>query len=80
MLRDDRLGGMAPSPIKKLRVTEESGLAPGPSRRRFGASRRSGVNRVLGPLVRTVRTTHPQADVKLIGRAYEVAAGCHANQ
>ena len=46
---------------------------------RFGASR-SGVNPVLEPLIRTVRTTHPKADIRLIERAYEVAAKCHANQ
>jgi GTP pyrophosphokinase len=47
---------------------------------RFGSPRGSGVNRVLEPLIRTVRTTHPKADIKLIERAYEVAARCHANQ
>jgi GTP diphosphokinase / guanosine-3',5'-bis(diphosphate) 3'-diphosphatase len=38
------------------------------------------VNPVLEPLVRTVRTTHPKADVRLIERAYEVAARLHAGQ
>ena len=46
---------------------------------RFGASR-GGVNPVLEPLIRTVRTTHPKADIRLIERAYEVAAKYHANQ
>ncbi len=49
-------------------------------RLRFGSPRGSGVNRVLEPLIRTVRTTHPKADIKLIERAYEVAARCHADQ
>ena len=40
---------------------------------RFGAPR-GGVNPVLEPLIRTVRTTHPKADIRLIERAYEVAA------
>ena len=44
-----------------------------------GASR-GGVSPVLEPLIRTVRTTHPKADIRLIERAYEVAAKCHANQ
>ena len=51
-------------------------------RRRLGrlASPRGGVNPVLEPLIRTVRNTHPKADTKLIERAYDVAARCHANQ
>jgi GTP pyrophosphokinase len=38
------------------------------------------VNPVLEPLIRTVRTTHPKADVRLIERAYDVAARLHAGQ
>ena len=41
---------------------------------RFGSSRGSGVNPVLEPLIKTARTTHPKADIRLIERAYEVAA------
>jgi GTP diphosphokinase / guanosine-3',5'-bis(diphosphate) 3'-diphosphatase len=41
---------------------------------------RGGVNPVLEPLIRTVRTTHPKADVRLIERAYDVAAKWHAGQ
>ena len=47
---------------------------------RLGATRTGGVNPVLEPLVRTVRTTHPKADIRLIERAYEVAARQHAGQ
>ncbi len=47
---------------------------------RLGAARGGGVNPVLEPLVRTVRTTHPKADVRLIERAYETAARLHAGQ
>ncbi len=47
---------------------------------RFSASRGSGVNPVLEPLIKTARTTHPKADIRLIERAYDVAARCHANQ
>ncbi len=45
---------------------------------RFGSSRGSGVNPVLEPLIKSVRTTHPKADIRLIERAYEVAARWHA--
>ncbi len=47
---------------------------------RLGAARTGGVNPVLEPLVKTVRTTHPKADVRLIERAYETAARLHAGQ
>jgi GTP pyrophosphokinase len=38
------------------------------------------VNPVLEPLIKTVRATHPKADVRLMERAYEVAARWHADQ
>jgi GTP pyrophosphokinase len=38
------------------------------------------VNPVLEPLTKTVRATHPKADIRLIERAYEVAARWHAGQ
>jgi GTP diphosphokinase / guanosine-3',5'-bis(diphosphate) 3'-diphosphatase len=47
---------------------------------RLGATRAGGVNPVLEPLVKTVRTTHPKADIRLIERAYDVAARLHAGQ
>ncbi|YAL81830.1 RelA/SpoT family protein [Dermacoccaceae bacterium W4C1] len=46
---------------------------------RFGGPRPAG-HRVLEPLLRTVRSHHPKADVDLIQRAYEVAERCHAGQ
>lgn len=46
---------------------------------RFGGPR-PGSNRVLEPLLRTVRETHPKADTALIERAYEVAERCHRQQ
>ena len=46
---------------------------------RFGGPR-PGLNRVLDPLLRTVRETHPKADTALIERAYEVAERCHRHQ
>ena len=39
-----------------------------------GRARGGGMNPVLEPLFKTVRATHPKADVRLIERAYEVAA------
>ena len=47
---------------------------------RLGSPRGGGVNPVLEPLIRTVRNTHPKADIRLIERAYEVAASLHAGQ
>jgi GTP diphosphokinase / guanosine-3',5'-bis(diphosphate) 3'-diphosphatase len=47
---------------------------------RLGSPRGGGVNPVLEPLIRTVRNTHPKADIRLIERAYEVAARLHAGQ
>nr|BFE80477.1 hypothetical protein GCM10020093_030780 [Planobispora longispora] len=38
------------------------------------------MNPVLEPLFRTVRATHPKADLRLIERAYEVAAYHHRDQ
>jgi GTP pyrophosphokinase len=42
--------------------------------------RGGGINPVLEPLIKTVRATHPRADVRPIERAYEVAAYWHADQ
>jgi GTP diphosphokinase / guanosine-3',5'-bis(diphosphate) 3'-diphosphatase len=47
---------------------------------RLAAARGGAVNPVLEPLVKTVRTTHPKADIRQIERAYEVAARMHAGQ
>ena len=38
------------------------------------------MNPVLEPLIKTIRATHPKADVRLIERAYEVAADYHRTQ
>ncbi|MGH3149465.1 MAG: HD domain-containing protein, partial [Streptosporangiaceae bacterium] len=47
---------------------------------RLGAQRSGGVSPVLDPLVKTVRSTHPKADIRLIERAYETAAYWHRDQ
>ncbi|GAA3748496.1 GTP pyrophosphokinase [Spinactinospora alkalitolerans] len=47
---------------------------------RLGAQRGVTMNPVLEPLIKTVRATHPRVDVRLIERAYEVAAYHHRDQ
>jgi guanosine-3',5'-bis(diphosphate) 3'-pyrophosphohydrolase len=47
---------------------------------RLGAQRGPGVNPVLEPLVKTIRATHPKADVRTVERAYDVAAYWHRDQ
>ena len=46
---------------------------------RFGGPR-GATNPVLEPLLQTVRTTHPKADVSVIDRAYQVAEQAHRGQ
>ncbi|HEY1702063.1 MAG TPA: bifunctional (p)ppGpp synthetase/guanosine-3',5'-bis(diphosphate) 3'-pyrophosphohydrolase [Trebonia sp.] len=47
---------------------------------RLGAQRGSGLNPVLEPLIKTIRATHPKADIRTVERAYEVAAHWHREQ
>jgi guanosine-3',5'-bis(diphosphate) 3'-pyrophosphohydrolase len=47
---------------------------------RLGAPRGAAINPVLEPLIKTVRATHPKADVRLIERSYDVAAYWHRDQ
>jgi guanosine-3',5'-bis(diphosphate) 3'-pyrophosphohydrolase len=47
---------------------------------RLGAQRGGGVNPVLEPLIKTLRATHPKADIRLVERAYGVAAHWHRHQ
>jgi len=47
---------------------------------RLGAQRGTTLNPVLEPLIKTVRATHPKADVRLIERAYDTAASWHRDQ
>ena len=46
---------------------------------RFGGPRSAG-NPVLEPILQTVRTTHPKADLAVIERAYQIAEGAHRGQ
>ncbi|HSK26634.1 MAG TPA: bifunctional (p)ppGpp synthetase/guanosine-3',5'-bis(diphosphate) 3'-pyrophosphohydrolase [Jiangellales bacterium] len=43
-------------------------------------AQRHQANPVLDPLFRSVRATHPKADLTLVERAYEVAARAHSGQ
>jgi GTP diphosphokinase / guanosine-3',5'-bis(diphosphate) 3'-diphosphatase len=47
---------------------------------RLGAQRGTTLNAVLEPLIKTVRATHPKADIRLIERAYSTAAYWHREQ
>jgi guanosine-3',5'-bis(diphosphate) 3'-pyrophosphohydrolase len=47
---------------------------------RLGAQRGATMNPVLEPLIKTVRGTHPKADIRLIERSYETAAYWHRDQ
>ncbi|HEV7934318.1 MAG TPA: bifunctional (p)ppGpp synthetase/guanosine-3',5'-bis(diphosphate) 3'-pyrophosphohydrolase [Actinomadura sp.] len=67
--------GQAPAPIppSAARVVRRR-LA------RLGAQRGVTMNPVLEPLIKTVRNTHPKAELRLIERAYDVAAHHHRDQ
>ena len=43
-------------------------------------SKPGGTPPVLEPLIRTIRTSHPKADTRLVVRAYEVAEQMHGDQ
>ena len=47
---------------------------------RLGGMRTSSVNPALEPLLRSVRATHPKADLSVIQRAYAVAEEAHRGQ
>ncbi|MGZ4650227.1 MAG: RelA/SpoT family protein [Kineosporiaceae bacterium] len=47
---------------------------------RFGSGRGATTSPLLEPLLRTVRTVHPKADLSLIEKAFAVAATAHAGQ
>ena len=81
--------GQAAAGVEPGPDTAAAGAAPAASpshagvRRRLarlGAQRASTMNAVLEPLIKTVRATHPKADVRTIERAYDVAAYWHRDQ
>ncbi|PRY17878.1 RelA/SpoT family protein [Kineococcus rhizosphaerae] len=47
---------------------------------RFGQQRQQSVSPVLEPLLRTVRTTHPKADLSVVEKAFERAERAHDGQ
>jgi guanosine-3',5'-bis(diphosphate) 3'-pyrophosphohydrolase len=82
----DRVTGNEPMPAQPAPARPDHEAAPasgaGVRRRlaRLGAPRGGGMNPVLEPLIKTVRATHPKADIRLIERAYESAARWHSGQ
>lgn len=47
---------------------------------RLGAQRGATMNPVLEPLIKSIRSTHPKADVRSVERAYDLAAHYHRDQ
>jgi GTP pyrophosphokinase len=72
--------GVSPEPAAAAPPGATGGAAVRRRLARLGAPRGGGVNPVLEPLIKTVRATHPKADIRLIERAYDVAAHWHADQ
>jgi guanosine-3',5'-bis(diphosphate) 3'-pyrophosphohydrolase len=76
-------GGSGTSTAPRHRQPTDS--LPSPSRvfsriARLGSSSRSSTSPLLEPLLRSVRQSHPKADLAVIERAFEVAAKAHAGQ
>jgi guanosine-3',5'-bis(diphosphate) 3'-pyrophosphohydrolase len=74
-----------PSAAPRHRQTSPSDGLAGTTRvlsriARFGSGRAPTTSPLLEPLLRTVRATHPKADVAVLERAFEVAARAHAGQ
>jgi GTP diphosphokinase / guanosine-3',5'-bis(diphosphate) 3'-diphosphatase len=65
-------------------VTEDAGPPSGRRVRarlaRLTAAKTTGIPPVLEPLTRTIRATHPKADLRPVVRAYQVAEQCHDGQ
>ena len=76
-------GGVKPARAAPAGDTSAAAAGSAAVRRRLarlGAPRGGSANPVLEPLIKTLRATHPKADVRIIERAYEVAARQHAGQ
>src|SRR6202042_876203 len=77
------IGGVRPARTGSSGDTSAAAAGTAAVRRRLarlGAPRGGGANPVLEPLIKTGRATHPKADVRLLERAYDVAARKHAGQ
>ena len=61
-------------PTRRCPVSASGGGWPG------SAPSGARINPVLEPLIKTVRATHPKADIRLIERAYDSAAYWHRDQ
>ena len=75
--------GQRPEPGHRRSAGAGRGAGSGRAARRLarlGATRGGGINPVLEPMIKTVRATHPKADVRLIEHAYDVAAHWHTGQ
>ena len=82
--------GQAPAPVGRLVSGSGSsfGLSGAPTGRRVRARlarfnapwQTPQVSEVLEPLIGTHRTSHPKADVRLLQRAYDIAARWHSGQ
>jgi GTP pyrophosphokinase len=70
----------ADAPRPEAAADGASGAAVRRRLARLGTTRSGGINPVLEPLIKTVRLTHPKADIRPIERAYEYAARLHRGQ
>jgi GTP diphosphokinase / guanosine-3',5'-bis(diphosphate) 3'-diphosphatase len=81
--RSDSAPDPAPADAPRPEVAAADGASGAAVRRRLarlGTTRSGGINPVLEPLIKTVRLTHPKADIRPIERAYEYAARLHRGQ
>jgi GTP diphosphokinase / guanosine-3',5'-bis(diphosphate) 3'-diphosphatase len=75
----------APGPPARHRQGASTEGLPATSRvlsriARFGSGRATTTSPLLEPLLRTVRGTHPKADISVIERAFDAAARAHSGQ
>ncbi|MFN8077332.1 MAG: bifunctional (p)ppGpp synthetase/guanosine-3',5'-bis(diphosphate) 3'-pyrophosphohydrolase [Kineosporiaceae bacterium] len=76
-----------PAPSAGTRPARPAGpdVMPVPTRvlsriARLGTGRTATTSPLLEPLLRTLRTTHPKADLGIVERAFEVASRAHSGQ
>lgn len=81
----EALGGGESGPAPRHRQASPSDGLAGTTRvlsriARFGSGRGPTTSPLLEPLLRTVRATHPRADLGVLEQAFEVAARAHSGQ